>query len=58
MNKKIIYGLILIGLFALVLILTKGSTSINLVFDTVSCSTSLALLGAAALGVVVGQLLK
>jgi len=58
MNKKMIYALLLIGLFAVVLVLTKGSTRIHLIFDVVSCSTSFALLGAAALGVIVGQLLK
>jgi len=58
MNKKLIYALILIGLFAVVLVLTRGSTKINLIFDVVSCTTSIALLGSAALGVMVGLLLK
>lgn len=58
MNKKLIIALMLIGLFVVVLLLTKGTTKVNLVFDIISVPTSMALLGAAAVGVSVGLNLK
>lgn len=58
MNRKLIYALVLIGLTAVVLVMTKGSTRVNLLYDVVSVSTSLVLLGACATGVAIGLLLK
>jgi uncharacterized integral membrane protein len=62
MSKSKIVALVLIGLIALILILNKGfltgSVSVNLIFTTVSAAKSLVLLGAVALGVVIGILFK
>jgi len=58
MSKKLIYALILIGLFVVVLLLTKGTTRVNLIVDVISAPTSMVLLGSTSLGVVIGLLLK
>lgn len=61
METKKIIALVLVGLFAAVLIVNRGlmdGTSVDLIFTTVRASFSMILLGAAALGVVVGVLLK
>lgn len=58
MNKKLVYALVLIGLSVIVMLLTKGSTSVNLIFDTVSAPTSMVLLASAAMGVLIGVMLK
>lgn len=62
MDTKKIVALVLIGFIALVLILNKGfltgSVSVNLIVTSVSAAKSIVLLGAVALGVVIGILLK
>ena len=62
MDTKKIVALVLIGFIALVLILNKGfltgSVSVNLIVTSVSAAKSIILLGAVALGVVIGILLK
>lgn len=58
MSRNLLYALILIGLVVVVLILTKGSTSVNLVVTEVKASTSMVLLGSTAVGVIIGTLLK
>jgi len=62
MDTKKIIALVLIGFIALVLILNKGfltgSVSVNLIITSVSAAKSIVLLGAVALGVVIGILLK
>ncbi|MFH0907911.1 MAG: hypothetical protein V1929_04045 [bacterium] len=62
MDTKKIIALVLIGLIALALIINKGfltgSVSVNLLVTTVAAAKSIVLLGAVALGVVIGILLK
>lgn len=58
MNKNLIYALVLIGLSVIVMLLTKGSTDVNLIFDTFSPPTSMVLLASTAMGVLIGVLLK
>ena len=58
MNRKHIWALVLIGIIAVILILTRGNTSVNLVVTDLKGSTSLVLLGFTAIGVVIGTLFK
>jgi hypothetical protein len=58
MNKNIVTALILIALVVVVLIMTKGTTSVNLVVMKVSASTSFMLLGFTGIGTLIGLLLK
>ena len=61
METKKIIALVLVGLFAVVLIVNRGlldGKTIDLVVTSVRASFSMILLGAAALGVVVGVLIK
>lgn len=62
MDTKKIIALVLIGFIALVLILNKGfltgNVSVNLIVTSVEAAKSIILLGAVALGVVIGILLK
>lgn len=58
MQRKLIYALILIGAAAVVLILNRGSISVNLVFTQIKALTSLVFLGFIIIGVVIGLLLK
>ena len=58
MNKNIVTALILIALVVVVLIMTKGTTSVTLVVMKVSASTSFMLLGFTGIGTLIGLLLK
>lgn len=61
MDTKKIIALVLIGLVAVVLVVNRGmldKMSVDLVVTTISASKSMVLLGTAALGVVIGILLK
>ena len=62
MDMKKIIALVLIGFIALILVLNKGfltgSVSVNLIVTSVSAAKSIVLLGAVAIGVVIGILLK
>jgi hypothetical protein len=58
MDKKKIIALVLVGLGVVVLLLTRDTTTVNLLVTKVSASTSFVLLGTAAFGVVIGLLLK
>ena len=58
MNKTMALGLVILAAFIVVLILTKGNTSIDLFTMKKTMRTSFALLGAAGVGVVVGALLR
>lgn len=61
MDTKKIFALVLIGLLAVVLIVNRGlldRVTIDLVITSVRASISMILLGATALGVVIGILLK
>ncbi len=62
MDTKKIIALVLIGFIALVLILNKGfltgNVSVNLIVTSVEAAKSIILLGAVALGVVIGILFK
>lgn len=61
MDTKKIIALILIGLLAVVLIVNRGlldRVTIDLVITSVRASISMILLGATALGVMIGILIK
>lgn len=58
MNKQVVFALVLIALSVLVMIFTRGSVSLNLLFGTVKLATSVALLCFTAVGVAIGLLLK
>jgi hypothetical protein len=62
MDRNKIIALVLIGLIALVLLLNKGfltgTVSLNLIVTQIAAAKSIVLLGAVALGVVIGVLLK
>lgn len=58
MSKRILWALLLLAGTALVLVTTKGSTSVSLVLRTVTASTPLILLVFTGVGVVIGLLLK
>jgi uncharacterized integral membrane protein len=58
MSKKMIWGLVLIAALVVVLVISRGSAEVNLVFYKLKAACSLVYLGFAALGVVIGILLK
>lgn len=58
MSKNVITALVLIALIVVVLILTKGNTTVNLGLMKVSASTSFVLLGFTGIGTLIGLLLK
>ena len=61
MDKKKIVALALIGLAVVILLVNRrllDGVSVNLLVTTVKASISMVLLGAIALGVVIGVLLK
>ncbi|HMO51582.1 MAG TPA: hypothetical protein PKE26_01750 [Kiritimatiellia bacterium] len=58
MKRSILTALVLIGLLIVVLLMTGGKTSVNLVLFELRAATSMVILGATALGVVIGMLLK
>lgn len=61
MDTKKIVALVLLGLFAVVLIINRGfvdGVSVDLIITTVKASKSMVLLVTAAFGVVIGVLLK
>ena len=58
MSKKIIWGLILLGLTVVVIVFnSRGSVEVNLVFGSREGLKSLVFLGFTGVGVVVGLLL-
>lgn len=59
MSKRLLWALLLIALTAILLILnTKGSVSLNLVFGALKMTTAVALLLFTSIGVTIGILLK
>lgn len=58
MSKKLIYALILIVFVVVVLLVTKGNTSVNLVFTEISAAKSMIFLGFTVTGSIIGLLLK
>lgn len=58
MSKNVITALVLIALVVVVLIMTKGSTSVNLVVMKIDAATSFVLLGFTGIGTLIGLLLK
>ena len=58
MNRRLLYGLLIIALCVIVFIFTRGDVSINLLVTRIRPPTSIALLTFMGLGVVVGLLLK
>ncbi|MFH0953583.1 MAG: hypothetical protein V1873_04570 [Verrucomicrobiota bacterium] len=58
MNKKLLAALVLIGLTVIVLLMNRGSVEVNVLVTQVSGLKSLVFLFFAAIGVVIGVLLK
>ena len=62
MSKRMMTALVLLGVVALVLILTGvktgGSVSVHVVYREIHAATALVLLAFTALGVLIGSLLK
>lgn len=58
MNKKMVFALVLIVLVVIVLLVTKGNTSVNLIFTEINAAKSMILLGFTAIGTIIGLLLK
>lgn len=58
MSKGMIWGLLILALFVVVLIMTQGRTTVNLLTWKITLKTSYALLAAAGVGVVAGALLR
>jgi uncharacterized integral membrane protein len=58
MSKSRKIGLILIGLVALIAVLNHGSVSVHLIVTTVHMPESIFILSCAAVGVVIGLLMK
>ena len=58
MNKNHIWALVAIGVAAVIFIVTRGSTTVNLLVTEVRAATSFVLLGFTALGVLIGALLR
>lgn len=58
MNKNAVTALVLIALVVVVLIMTRGDTSVNLIVTKISASTSFVLLGFTGIGTLIGLLLK
>lgn len=58
MTKKLLTALILIGLTVIILVFNKGTVSVDLLITQWSAQKSLVFLVFAAVGVVIGLLLK
>ncbi len=58
MNKNVVTALVLIALVVVVLIMTRGDTSVNLIVAKISASTSFVLLSFTGIGTLIGLLLK
>ena len=58
MSKRLLWALLLIALTVVVLIGTKGQTSVELIAFDVKAATSMVLLAFTAVGVAIGFLLK
>ncbi len=58
MSRSKLIGLILIGLVALIAVLNHGSVNLHLIVTTVRVAESVLILSCAAVGVVIGLLLK
>ena len=58
MDKKRVFGLILLGFTVVVLLLARGSADVNLLVTKIDGKASFVYMGFAATGVVIGLLLK
>ncbi len=58
MSKRVLYALIIIALLIVVLIVNRGSVTVNLLVGDVNALKSMAFLTFTAIGVVIGVLLK
>jgi hypothetical protein len=58
MEKKKLTALVLMGLVVVVILLTSGSTNVNLLFNQVHMRASFAYLMFTAIGIVIGILFK
>ena len=58
MTRKLLIALILIGLTVVVIVMNRGSVDVNLIVTSVNGIKSLVFLAFAAIGVVIGVLLK
>lgn len=58
MHKNLLYGMMLIGLCVVVLVVNRGSVSVDLLFTQLSAAKSFIFLGFIGAGVLIGVLLK
>jgi len=58
MSKSMIWGLLILAAFVVVLLMTQGRVTVNLLSMKMTMKTSYALLAAAGVGVVAGALLR
>ena len=58
MSKRLVWALTLIGVLVLVLVMQRGSVTLDLGFTDVKAIKAIVCFGFAALGVVIGTLLK
>ena len=58
MSKRLLWALILIGVLVLVLVMQRGSVSVELGFAAFKAIKAIIFFAFAALGVVIGTLLK
>ena len=57
MSKKLVVGLVLLGVTVIVLLMSTGGASVNVIYTTISTKASYAYLGFTAIGVLIGLLL-
>ncbi len=58
MNRRTTSALVLIGLTVVVLMVNRGSISVDLVLDSVKAMAALVYLGFVVVGIIIGMLLK
>ena len=58
MNKRLVFALVLIGLTVIVLIVSGGEASVNLLATRVKTAASFVYLGFVVVGVLIGMLIK
>ena len=57
MSKKLVVGLVLLGLTVIVLLMNTDGVSVNVIFTRISTKAAYAYLGFAAIGTLIGLLL-
>lgn len=58
MNRNTIWALVILAVVVVILIVNRGSVSVDLLLTTITLQKSFAFLGFTAVGVLVGVLLK